>query len=279
MKRSRTPLWITLAVLAFFYLPIAVLVVNSFNASRFGGQWSGFTLVWYQKLLAAPEVWHALGNTLAIALVATVCATVLGTTAAFALDRYRSRLQDAHHLLVYAPLVIPEILLGISLLLFFVALKVELGYVTIVVAHVTFCVSYVAMVVLGRLQDFDWSLVEAAQDLGADSWTTARRIVLPLLAPGIAAGALLAFTLSVDDFVIMINSAATTRPSRSVSAPTCRCLLARPTSSTSDAAGGSSWRRLRRPASARAALTPTGKWPPSRGNAASTSARGTRSPF
>ena len=202
MRRSLTPLVVTLVVLAFFYLPVAVLVVNSFNASRFGGEWSGFTLNWYRRLLAAPEIWHALGNTLAIALVATVGSTVLGTTAAFALDRYRSRLQDAHYLLVYAPLVIPEILLGISLLLFFVALRVELGYPTIVLAHVTFCVSYVAMVVLGRLQDFDWSLVEAAQDLGADAWTAGRRVVLPLLAPGIAAGALLAFTLSVDDFVI-----------------------------------------------------------------------------
>jgi len=202
MRRSVTPLVVTLAVLAFFYLPVAVLVVNSFNASRFGGEWSGFTLNWYRRLLAAPEIWHALGNTLAIALVATAGSTVLGTTAAFALDRYRSRLQDAHYLLVYAPLVIPEILLGISLLLFFVALRVELGYPTIVLAHITFCVSYVAMVVLGRLQDFDWSLVEAAQDLGADAWTAGRRVVLPLLAPGIAAGALLAFTLSVDDFVI-----------------------------------------------------------------------------
>ncbi len=202
MRRSLTPLVVTLVVLAFFYLPVAVLVVNSFNASRFGGEWSGFTLNWYRRLLAAPEIWHALGNTLAIALVATVGSTVLGTTAAFALDRYRSRLQDAHYLLVYAPLVIPEILLGISLLLFFVALRVELGYPTIVLAHVTFCVSYVAMVVLGRLQDFDWSLVEAAQDLGADAWTAGRRVVLRLLAPGIAAGALLAFTLSVDDFVI-----------------------------------------------------------------------------
>jgi spermidine/putrescine transport system permease protein len=202
MRRSLTPLVVTLVVLAFFYLPVAVLVVNSFNASRFGGEWSGFTLNWYRRLLAAPEIWHALGNTLAIAVVATVGSTVLGTTAAFALDRYRSRLQDAHYLLVYAPLVIPEILLGISLLLFFVALHVELGYPTIVVAHITFCVSYVAMVVLGRLQDFDWSLVEAAQDLGADAWTAGRRVVLPLLAPGIAAGALLAFTLSVDDFVI-----------------------------------------------------------------------------
>lgn len=202
MRRSLTPLLVTLGVLAFFYLPVAVLVVNSFNASRFGGEWSGFTLDWYRRLVAAPEIWHALGNTLAIALVATAGSTLLGTTAAFALDRYRSRLQDAHYLLVYSPLVIPEILLGISLLLFFVALRVELGYATIVVAHITFCVSYVAMVVLGRLQDFDWALVEAAQDLGADAWTSVRRVVLPLLAPGIAAAALLAFTLSVDDFVI-----------------------------------------------------------------------------
>jgi spermidine/putrescine transport system permease protein len=202
MKRSLTPLVVTLAVLAFFYLPVAVLVANSFNASRFGGEWGGFTLNWYRRLLAAPEIWHALGNTLAIAVVATAGSTLLGTTAAFALDRYRSRLQDTHYLLVYAPLVIPEILLGISLLLFFVALRVQLGYPTIVVAHITFCVSYVAMVVLGRLQDFDWSLVEASQDLGANAWTTGRRVVLPLLAPGIAAGALLAFTLSVDDFVI-----------------------------------------------------------------------------
>ncbi|MBI5168719.1 MAG: ABC transporter permease [Candidatus Eisenbacteria bacterium] len=207
MKRSVTPFVITAAVLAFFYLPIVVLVVNSFNASRFGGEWNGFTLQWYRKLLASPDIWHALGNTFTIAVLATVGSTVLGTTAAFALDRYRSRLQDAHYLLVYAPLVIPEILLGISLLLFFVALGVELSYVTIVLAHVTFCVSYVAMVVLGRLQDFDWSLVEAAQDLGASPWVAARDVVLPLLAPGIAAGALLAFTLSVDDFVITFFTA------------------------------------------------------------------------
>ncbi len=202
MRRSLTPLAVTAAVLAFFYLPVAVLVVNSFNASRFGGEWNGFTLDWYRRLWVAREIWHALANTLVIAVVATIGSTVLGTTAAFALDRYRSRLQDAHYLLVYAPLVVPEILMGISLLLFFVALGVDLGYLTIVIAHVTFCVSYVAMVVLGRLQDFDWALVEAAQDLGADAWTAARKVVLPLLAPGIAAGALLAFTLSVDDFVI-----------------------------------------------------------------------------
>jgi spermidine/putrescine transport system permease protein len=202
VKRSLTPRAITVVVLLFFYLPVFVLVLNSFNASRFGGEWAGFTLDWYRRLWHAREIWHALGNTLVIATAATVISCVLGTTAALALDRYRSRLQDAHYLLVYAPLVVPEILMGMSLLLFFVALGLRLGYLTIVLSHVTFCVSYVAMVVLGRLQDFDWGLVEAARDLGADSWTATRRVLLPLLAPGIASGALLAFTLSVDDFVI-----------------------------------------------------------------------------
>jgi len=202
MRRSVTPVIVTVGVLLFFYLPVAVLVLNSFNASRFGGEWTGFTFDWYRRLWRAREIWEALGNTMLIATLATAVSTVIGTTAAFALDRYRSRLQDAHYLLVYAPLVVPEILMGMSLLLFFVALRLQLGYLTIVLSHVTFCVSYVTMVVLGRLQDFDWGLVEAAQDLGADAWTTARRVVLPLLAPGIAAGALLAFTLSVDDFVI-----------------------------------------------------------------------------
>jgi len=202
VRRSVTPVVVTAGVLLFFYLPVAVLVLNSFNASRFGGEWAGFTFDWYRRLWKAREIWEALGNTMIVATLATAVSTVIGTTAAFALDRYRGRLQDAHYLLVYAPLVVPEILMGMSLLLFFVALRLQLGYVTIVLAHVTFCVSYVAMVVLGRLQDFDWGLVEAAQDLGADAWTAARRVVLPLLAPGIAAGALLAFTLSVDDFVI-----------------------------------------------------------------------------
>jgi spermidine/putrescine transport system permease protein len=202
VKRSLTPRAITVAVLLFFYLPVFVLVLNSFNASRFGGEWTGFTFDWYRRLGHAREIWQALGNTLVIAFAATATSSVLGTTAALALDRYRTRLQGVHYMLVYAPLVVPEILMGMSLLLFFVALGLRLGYLTIVLSHVTFCVSYVAMVVLGRLQDFDWGLVEAARDLGADSWTTVRRVLLPLLAPGIASGALLAFTLSVDDFVI-----------------------------------------------------------------------------
>lgn len=202
MKRSVVPLLTTLAVLLFFYLPILVLMINSFNASRFGGSWSGFSLRWYARLMHERDIWHAFRNTMVIAAGATLASTVLGTSAAFALHRFRSRLQNVHYALIYTPLVVPEILMGMSLLLLFVALKVQLGLFTIFLAHVTFCISYVAMVVLARLQDFDFAIVEAAMDLGANWWTTLWRVLVPLLAPGILAGALLAFTLSIDDFVI-----------------------------------------------------------------------------
>ena len=202
MKHSRLPLITTILVLVFFYLPIVVLVINSFNASRFGGTWEGFSFKWYVRLFHQREIWHALRNTLIIAVGATAVSAVIGTTAAFALHRYVSRLQRIHYTLIYTPLVVPEILMGMSLLLSFVAIGVKLGLFTIFLAHVTYCISYVTMVVLARLQDFDFSVIEAAQDLGANWWETAVKVLLPLLAPGIAAGALLAFTLSVDDFVI-----------------------------------------------------------------------------
>lgn len=202
MKRSRFPMAVTAAVLVFFYMPIAVLVANSFNASSFGGRWEGFSLRWYAKLAGQRDILHALENTVIIAVSATLVSCVLGTLAAFALHRYRSALQRWHFTLIYTPLVVPEILMGMSLLLTFVAAGVRLGLFTIFLAHVTFCISYVAMVVLARLQDFDFSVVEAAQDLGANAWVTARRVLAPMLAPGIASGALLALTLSFDDFVI-----------------------------------------------------------------------------
>jgi spermidine/putrescine transport system permease protein len=202
MKRSRFPLIVTWILLLFFYLPIFVLVLYSFNSSRFGGSWNGWSLHWYRQLYQEQEIWNALTNSLIIAFSATAVSVVLGTTAAIALHRYSSRLQKFHYTLIYTPLVVPEILMGISLLLFFAALHLELGLFTIFLAHVTFCISYVAMVVLGRLQDFDYAIVEAAQDLGADWWSTLWRVLLPLLMPGIVAGGLLAFTLSIDDFVI-----------------------------------------------------------------------------
>jgi spermidine/putrescine transport system permease protein len=203
MKRSRLPLLVTIVVLFFLYLPIIILVVNSFNASRFGTGWQGFSMRWYARLLHEPEIWRAARNSLTIALGATVLSVVFGTTAAVALHRFaRSRLQRFHYGLVYTPLVVPEILMGISLLMAFAAAGVRLGLGTIFLAHVTFCVSFVAMTVLARLQDFDFAVIEAAQDLGAGWGTTLRKVLLPLIAPGILAGALLAFTLSIDDFVI-----------------------------------------------------------------------------
>jgi len=203
VKRSRLPIAVTAFVMAFFYLPILILVANSFNPARFSSRWQGFSLVWYRRLFESPEIWAALKNTLLIAVSVTAVSVVLGTAAAYALHRYgASRLQKVHYTLIYQPLVVPEILMGISLLMAFVAAGVPLGLFTIFLAHVTFCVSFVAMTVLGRLQDFDFSIIEAARDLGASSWQSARKVLIPVLMPGIVAGALLAFTLSIDDFVI-----------------------------------------------------------------------------
>lgn len=202
MKSSRIPLVTTWLVLGFFYLPIGVLVANSFNASRFGTSWQGFSLHWYQRLLDRPDLWIALGNSLRIAGFASFAAMLLGTAAAFAIHRHTSRLQEIHKLLVTIPLVMPEILMGMSLLLLFISVGQPLGLLTVTIAHVTFCLSYVTLVVLARLQDFDFIVVDAARDLGATRTQAFIKIVLPSIAPGILAGGLLAFTLSIDDFVV-----------------------------------------------------------------------------
>ncbi len=215
MKRSPFCLTMTVLVLLFLYLPIIMLVVSSFNESRFGGVWSGFTIKWYERLWQEGAMWQALTNSLIIAVSATITSTILGTCAAFALHRYKTRWQKVHYSLIYIPLVIPDILMGISLLLFFVILNIKLSLFTIYIAHTTFCVSYVTMVMLSKLQNFDFSMVEAAKDLGANTSTVIRRILLPLLTPGLVAGALLAFTLSIDDFVItyfVAGQGATTLP-------------------------------------------------------------------
>ncbi len=203
-KRSLTPILTTIAVLVFFYLPILVLVVGSFNSAKFGGSWQGFTLKWYVKLWNHDAIRRALVNTLIVGLLATLVSTVVGTIGAFALHRYSgSRVQRFHSSMVWLPLMVPEILMGLSLLIFFgQILGWTLGRTTMVIAHVTFCVSYVIMVVRARLQDFDASLLEASLDLGATWWQTTWKVLVPVLLPGIAAGALLAFTLSIDDFVI-----------------------------------------------------------------------------
>lgn len=202
MKPSRLPFFTGMLVLGFFYLPIAMLVAQSFNAAKFGGQWAGFSVRWYQELWARPDIHEAAWNTLLIATVSTLASVVLGTLAAWCIHRFRSKTQRIHYGLIYAPLVVPDILMGLSLLFLFVNVGVSLNLTTIILAHTTFCMSYVALVMLARLQDFDESMIEAAQDLGAGWPAIIRRILFPLLGPGLAAGALLAFTLSIDDFVI-----------------------------------------------------------------------------
>ena len=202
LSRSKVPLVTTLIVLAFFYLPIVVLIVNSFNNSAHGSTWEGFTWRWYAALFKDEDTRRALLNTLLVGFVSMTISTVLGTLGAWALHRYSSAVQRLHTCIVWFPLMLPEILMGVSLLLFFGAIGAGFGMGVMIVAHTTFCISYVVMVVSARLQDFDDALLEAAQDLGATWWQATWKVLLPVLMPGIMAGALLAFTLSVDDFVI-----------------------------------------------------------------------------
>lgn len=193
---------VTSVVLAFFYVPIGALVLKSFNSARYSPEWKGFTWRWYERLLEREDILSALVNSLKVAGVAAAASMLLGTCAAFALHRYRSRLQEVHRMMINVPLVLPDILMGMSLLLLFIALGLSLSLATITVAHITFCLSYVTLVVLARLQDFDPSIVEAARDLGASRVQAFVRVTLPVIFPGILAGGLLAFTLSIDDYVI-----------------------------------------------------------------------------
>lgn len=188
--------------LALLYLPILVLIFMSFSASRFGGEWTGFSWIWYRQLFSEPRVWHALLNSLIAASVSTGLATLLGSVAAFSVHFFRSRLQLLHRIILLSPLSIPDILMGVSLLLLFVSFHVKLSILTIIIAHTTFSISYVFLNVLSRLETLDSTIMEAARDLGASSRDVFFRIILPHCRPALIAGALLSLTLSIDDFVI-----------------------------------------------------------------------------
>jgi len=189
---------------AFLYIPLVIVVVYSFNDSRLNAEWVGFTFGWYDKLFHNEDMLVAAGNSLAIGLVASLVSTVLGTMAGVALYRYPMRLLSV---LVLAPIAIPEILMGVSLLIFFVLLNFTLGLVSVALAHIAFCIGFVAIVVRSRLAGMDEALTEAARDCGATPWQAFRYVTLPLIMPGVIAGALMAFTLSIDDFVITFFTA------------------------------------------------------------------------
>lgn len=192
----------TVVCYLFLYLPVAVLIVFSFNTSRFTVQWERFTWDWYLQLIRDPLIIDALVNSLIIAIIATIFATIIGTLTAYGLYRYRFRGKVVFDASLFLPIVTPEIVVGISLLIFFVMIQFPLGLFSIVVAHVAFDIPFVMLIVRARLQGMDRSLEEAAMDLGADEWTTFFTVTIPQLLPGILASALLAFTLSFNDFVI-----------------------------------------------------------------------------
>jgi spermidine/putrescine transport system permease protein len=202
---ARVPRWIlgvSLLVYAFLHLPILVLVVFSFNDSKFSVDWAGFTMEWYYRLLERPDILRGLKASLIVGGVSTVISAVFGTMIALALARHRFRGRRAFEGFLYVPIVTPEVVVGISLLILFALVKIPLGLTTIIIAHVAFCLSFVVIVVLARLGGMDRNLEEAAMILGADEVTTFWKVTVPQLWPGILAGALLAFTMSFDDFVI-----------------------------------------------------------------------------
>lgn len=218
---EKKPAWwlrvIALAVYAYIYIPIIILIIFSFNSQKLNVQWEGFTLHWYQVLFQDSEVLHATKNTLIIAFTSTIVATVIGTMAALALQRYRFPGYTAAESTLYIPVIIPEVVMGIALLVFFVQVKLTLGLTSIVLSHIAFSIPFVTLVVRARLHGFDKSIEEAAMDLGANEIITFLRITLPTIMPGVLAGALLAFTLSLDDYVITYFTAgpgSTTLPLR-----------------------------------------------------------------
>ena len=192
----------SLAILAFLYLPLLILTLYSFNDSRINAVWTGFTFKWYIALLHNQRVLEALTNSLMIAAVSTFVSTILGTMAALALNRYTYKYKAVINGLLYLPILIPEIVMGLSLLVLFSQTSVPLGKVTLILAHITFCLSFVIITVNARLEGMHKDLEQAASDLYATPWQTFRYITFPLALPGIVAGALIAFTLSIDDFVI-----------------------------------------------------------------------------
>jgi spermidine/putrescine transport system permease protein len=201
-------LWL---IFVFFYAPIVVLVLFSFNSGRFVSRWEGFSLQWYATLFQNDAIALALRNSLIVAAVSTVVSTALATLVAVGMERFTFTGKLAMDSMLYLPIIIPDIAMAVMLLLFFVqagqalgliGFRFTLGLTTVILAHVAFNVAFVTVTVRARLADFDRSLEEAARDLYADEWATFRYVTLPLIMPGILAGALLAFTMSLDDFVV-----------------------------------------------------------------------------
>ena len=208
MRRTSWPLNLGAAALyVFLYAPIAVVMVYSFNAARFGAGWTGFTTKWYQTLFDNSVALSAAKNTLLLGVFSTLISTALGTLLGFGMSRYEFKGRRFFGRMLFLPVFIPDVVMAVMLLLFYSLVRTwlglfELGLVTMILAHVTFQIPFVAVVVRARLAGLDPALEEAAHDLGANEWQTFWHVTLPLILPGVLAAAMLAFTLSLDDFVV-----------------------------------------------------------------------------
>lgn len=215
-RRRTNTQWIlptyTGLVIAYLLIPIVVMMLFGFNdyPGKFNFVWEGFTLEHYRNLFDIPELTQALRNSLVIAAITSVIATTLGTLIALALTRFNFRGRAGLNLFIFIPMATPEIVLGVSLLSMFVAIQFARGFLTVLIAHIMFSISYVVVTVKARTSGFDRSLEDAARDLGADGWTTFWTVTFPLILPGIAAGGLLAFVLSFDDYVVTAFNAGAT---------------------------------------------------------------------
>ncbi|HOS50201.1 MAG TPA: ABC transporter permease, partial [Bacillota bacterium] len=189
-------------IYVFMYLPIVVLIIYSFNDSRYRGNWEGFTLRWYAELIKDRSIMDALKNTILIAVISSFGATVLGTMAAIGIFAMKPKVRNFMVDLTYLPVTYPEIVIGVSLLALYVGIGLPLGFWSIVLSHITFCVPFVVIAVLPKLYQLNPNLEEAAMDLGATPSQAFWKVILPEIMPGVMTGMLLSFTLSLDDFLI-----------------------------------------------------------------------------
>ncbi|ELU4010444.1 spermidine/putrescine ABC transporter permease PotC [Vibrio vulnificus] len=189
-------------VYAFLYLPIIVLIANSFNENKFGMKWGGFTTKWYHALVNNDSLMQAAWHSFNVAIFSATAATIIGSLTAVALFRYQFKGKSAVNGMLFVVMMSPDIVMAISLLALFLVLGAQLGFFTLLVAHITFSLPFVVVTVYSRLNGFDVKMLEAAKDLGASEWVILKQIILPLAKPAVAAGWLLSFTLSLDDVII-----------------------------------------------------------------------------